>query len=400
MRNFRITVGDDECDLRGFGNLPVQCALDRAAMLGGGEVVLSAGVFYLNDAIRLRSGVTLRGAGAATILRKNAMRESRVTTTLGWGFREALVENPELFGVGDGVTLRDDTTYGFLTTYCTLIGRRDDAWLLDAPLNYDIVPGKNGRMQTFFPMILAYGIEDAEISDLVLDGNLAENPWHPEDWHTGGVLAIKSRHLKILRLRIHEYNGEGISFQGCENVEAGFCTIELCGGNGIHPGGGSSNFHVHHCVARKNGWGGFAYCLRATDSILEDSVFEDNGWCGISLGSRNCRNVNRRLTVRGNGRAGIHFPERGYCDSSHHVLFENCTIEKNCRVEDDAEIVLRGEVDMTHLMRNVIRPADGKLALKIERQVGTVVLENNALDGPVRDLRSDEQGHGRTVGGR
>lgn len=70
----QLSVGEEGCDIVGFTNVHIQCAVDRLAMLGGGTVELSPGIFQMADALHLRSHVTVRGSGVSTVLRKAAMK--------------------------------------------------------------------------------------------------------------------------------------------------------------------------------------------------------------------------------------------------------------------------------------------------------------------------------------
>ena len=70
-----ITCGAAGSDFPGFTNRQIQAAVNAAAGLGGGEVVLSRGTFALEDSVHMKTGVVLRRQGAGTVLLKDPMVE-------------------------------------------------------------------------------------------------------------------------------------------------------------------------------------------------------------------------------------------------------------------------------------------------------------------------------------
>jgi hypothetical protein len=379
MQQYRLTVGDEACDIRGFTNTHVQCGVDRAAMLGGGEVVLSAGTFAMADSVHVRTGVVLRGQGEATILRKNAQKGSRVNTYLGYGHCDICVEDPDAFELGDGVWVRDDNAGGFYTTVGTLVRREGDTWFTSRPHRHDYHPASNAVVETLFPVVSAYDVCDAAVEDLVIDGNKAANPTTITGCRGGGVFAMRSHRLAVRRVIVRDCNTEGIGFQTCDDVEVADCLVEHCTGNGLHPGSGSNRFHVHDCASRGNGASGLFYCLRVRDSLLADCTFESNGLHGVSTGGRDSGNTNRGLVVRNNAGCGFFFRRHARNDAPHDNVIEGCTFEGNGEGEGEAEVLVQGEVDGTRLIGNTIQPREGKPAVLIREGVGAVEMTDNHI---------------------
>ena len=380
MQSYRLTVGDDSCDIRGFTNTHIQCAMDRAAMLGGGEVELSAGTFHMADSVHLRSGVTLRGRGEATVLRKNAQKESRVNTGLGYGHYDVCVAEPDVFEAGDGVWIRDDNAGGFYTTVSALVRREGDVWYTSRPHRHDYSPSANAVVATLFPVVSAYDVCGATVEDLAIDGSKAQNPTEITGCRGGGFFALRCDRLVVRRLVVRDCNTEGIGFQTCEDPEVADCLVEGCTGNGYHPGSGTNRFHLHDCVARNNGASGLFYCLRVRDSLLENCTFENNALHGVSTGGRDSGNVNRNLVVRGNGGCGLFFRKAVRNDAPHDNTIEGCTFEQNAAGEGAAEVLVQGEVDRTRIVGNTIRPREGKPAVCIEAEAGAVEMAGNRIE--------------------
>lgn len=376
---YRLTVGEAHCDIQGFTNSHIQCAIDRVALLGGGEVGLSAGTFLLDDALHLRSHVYVHGRGEATILQKNSMKQTRITTFLGYGHHDLLVEEPDLLNPGEGVIVGDDNAHGFYQTSGTLIRREDDAWILDRPFAHDYRAAANGFVKTLFPAISAIDIHDAAISDLCIDGNAEENE-RMNACRGGGFFAHRADRIRVSRLTVRNYRGEGFGFQTCDDLYLEDCVAEDCAGNGFHPGSGSNRFHLRRVIARRNGGCGLYYCLRVRHGLLEDSLFEDNAGPGISVNSRDTDNCNRRLTLRRNGGPGIILCDAARELAAHRTVIEHCEFENNARTTADGELILQGETEGLKVIGNTLQPAPGCAGLIQGPDLITPELHHNRID--------------------
>ncbi len=382
-----LTVGDDDCDIRGFTNTHIQAALDRVFLLGGGEVVLSAGTFALADAVHLRAGVTLRGQGDATVLRKNDRKASRITAVLGYGHTDLHVAEPDAFELGEGVLLRDEKAYGFYQTCSTLVGREGDVWQVSRAHRHDYRPADEAVAETLFPMVSAYDVADAGVADLAIDGNAEGNPVRMGGCRGGGVFAMRSDRLRLGGVTVRNANTEGIGFQTCDDVDIADCVVTDCAGNGFHPGSGSNRFHIRGCTARRCGASGLFYCLRVRDSLLEDCTFEANAGHGVSTGGRDSGNVNRGLAIRDNGGCGFFFRGPGGPDAPDRNVIEGCTFAGNAAGEGEAEILVQGAVAGTRIVGNTFQPREGVPAVRLAEDVRDCHLADNAPPDAVVDDR-------------
>jgi len=393
VRQYRLTVGSDSCEIRGFTNAHIQAAVDRVAMLGGGEVELSAGVFQMVDSLHMRSHVSVKGQGSDTVLKKNAMKSARITAFLGYGHNDLELDTPDLFSAGEGIIIRDNNAFGFYTTVATLVRREGDTWYTNCPHHHDYLGTNGGVVETLFPVISAVDIEDAEIEGLCVEGNSRENPIQVNGCRAGGFLALRSNRLKLRGIVVRDYNGDGIGFQTCDDMCVSDCVVEHCTGTGYHPGSGSNRFHIRGCTGRKNGGCGLFYCLRVRLGLLEDCVFVDNALHGISIGERDTGSVNRGLTIRGNGGAGVYLRNCAAANAAHNSVIESCLIEHNCRgsSEGEAEIMLQGETDGVRVIGNTIRRNTGVPALLVRKEMRSFEWQDNRIEpsgaDAVRDLR-------------
>ena len=368
-----ITVGAEGCDIRGFTNAHIQCAVDRAAALGGGIVELSAGTFAMADALHLRTGVAVRGRSAETVLRKNAMRRSNMATLIGYGHEDLIVAEPDRFAIGDGVIVSSRKTGGFFDTTGTLVRREGDTWFINRTMNADYAEEDGACVRTLYPLVDAVGVEDAAVEDLLLLGNAAENE-EMNSCRGGAFYAYRSRRVAARRIVVRDYNGDGFSFQTSDDVELDSCAAEQCGGNGFHPGSGSNRFHIHHCAAWRCARCGLFYCLRVRDSVLEDCVFEENRAHGVLIWARDERHVNRRLTIRRNGGCGLCFTANPPHQESNDHTFQDCLLEDNCATDGPAEVMLQGDARGTRLIGNRIRRRPGVPGILVAP--GTPAFEN------------------------
>ncbi len=370
-KQYRVTVGKSSCDIKGFTQAHIQAAVELVAGAGGGEVELSEGVFRMADALHLRSRVTVKGQGASTVLEKNAMKTARIISFLGYGHYDLELDQPDLFEVGEGILIRDNNAFGFYTTIATLVRREGKVWFTNRPHNHDYLGSNGGLVETLFPIIEAVDIEDAAVEGLRVEGNSRVNPVMTNGCRGGGFLALRCSRLRVHALTVRDYNGDGIGFQTCDDMALSDCVVEECTGNGYHPGSGSNRFRMQRCTARKNGGCGLFYCLRVRQGLLEDSLFENNGSHGLSIGERDTCNVNRNLILRGNGGAGIWFRPCERTNAAHHNSFEKCAVYGNCQKmgEAEAEIVLQGETEGIRLIGNRIRRKAGHLAILVKKDV-------------------------------
>ncbi len=375
-----LTVGAAGCDLAGFTNVPVQCAIDYVAALGGGVVELSAGTFTLADSVHLRDRVRLVGQGEATVLRKNAMKSARIIAFLGYGHTDLLVDTPDIFHLGEGVHVLDDHAVGFYTTVGTLVRRDGDTWFTNHPHQHDYLGNHGGMVFTLFPSVNAYDVTDAVVENLAIDGNAGENPVMLNGCRGGGLFAMRCTRFSANGVIVRNVNSEGISFQTCDEMTLAHCLVEDCRGNGLHPGSGSTRAHIHDCTSRANAGCGLFYCLRVTGTVLERCTFEHNGDHGVSTGGRDTDNINRELIIRDNGGCGFYFRDDSAVNAAHRNLIEDCDFTTNCRATGTAEILVQGGADGTRIHRNRITPRPDIPAIICQASVTGMEESGNVIE--------------------
>ena len=377
LENAIVTVGPAGADLVGADNGVIQAAVDRVAALGGGTVALQPGTYVMHDSVHLRSGVTLKGAGAETVLRKAPCVSSALSADLGYGHFDVSLAEPDRLAVGMGVHIHDDRSGGFYDTVASLTWRAGDRFGLSRMLNHDYSRAQNARVVSLFPVVSCCFVKDAAVESLSIDGNAAENE-RLNGCRGGGIFLQQAHRVSIRKVEVRDFNGDGISFQQCSHL---LIEDSLCEGNtghGLHPGSGSVAPVMRRVRCTNNGVDGIFYCLRVTYSLCEECELVGNQHDGISIGGRDTNQLIRNNIVRGNGRHGVYFRQGDLAMAGHCNLLEGNLLENNCRTEGEAEICIDGATRDVHIVRNRIR-TDGA-ALRVCEEASPVVFHGNAVE--------------------
>jgi len=381
-----ITVGLKEGDISGADNRALQASVDYVSSLGGGTVEIGPGEYVMRDSLHLRSEVTLRGVAGKTVLRKARSVASALKVDGDYGEEQFTVENPAGFAVGDGVAIWDKHANGFHTTVARIIGQNGSTFAISLPLNADCMVADQAQAASVFPVISGYHVESARVEDLTIEGNKEENV--PLNGCRGaGIFLYRCPGAVIERCTVRNYNGDGISFQQCNDVTVEGCISERNTGLGLHPGSGSQRPIVRQCVARNNGEDGLFLCWRVKHGLFEHNVLEGNGRFGISIGHKDTDNLLQDNQVRGNREDGICFRDESEGMAGHRNRLENNLIENNGTKKEAAGIRVRGETRDLVLKKNIIRETrqggEGKqtVGIRLEEKVGPIVLEENQVEG-------------------
>lgn len=280
-----ITCGAPGSDFPGFDHAAIQAAVEQAAV-SGGEVLLSPGEYILADSVHLRNGIVLKGSGIGkTVLRKNASVKCTTEGFCGYGHKEILVTDGSLFQVGDGVYLTGDNAQGFQATQTTVTEVEGNTLFLADPLEADILKHKNGTIETLFPMIKGVGCIDCRIQNITLEGNAAQNGCLG-GCRGGAIFLIGCQNISVDHVKITDFNGEGFSYQQCQNIRITDAECSYNRGNGVHPGSGTVGMLISGCDLHHNQRAGIFYCLRINHNICRKNRIHHNGMEGITIGHR------------------------------------------------------------------------------------------------------------------
>ncbi len=385
----RVTVGRREAEITGADNRALQAAVDYVASLGGGTVEIGAGEYVMRDSLHLRSQVTVRGQGARTILRKARAVSSPLELDGDYGEEQVTLKTPEGFEVGDGVAVWDKNANGFHTTVARLTGRNGNTFAIGLPLNADCMVADGARAATVFPVISGYLVEGVRVEAVTIDGNKEENlPLN--GCRGGGIFLYRCPGAVLSQCVVRRYNGDGISFQQCNDAQVIECVSEENAALGIHPGSGSQRPLVRGCAARGNGEDGLFLCWRVKQGLFEDNMLEGNGRFGISIGHKDTDNLLRGNKVVGNHRDGIFFRNESEGMAGHRNRLENNGVGQAA-----AGIRVRGATRDLVFQGNTIRDTRAEsdrqqaTGIALEEKVGPVQLDRNTIEAatPIADGR-------------
>ncbi|MBP9002563.1 MAG: right-handed parallel beta-helix repeat-containing protein [Candidatus Hydrogenedentes bacterium] len=384
-----ITVGGPDADIQGFTDRAIQAAVDYIAARGSGAARLTTGTFTLRNAVYLRPGVRLTGAGEATILRKAPMERTALARDADWYDQELALVDASGFPPGCGICLEGVQPHSGtrIVVKRTVIARDGNRVLLDRALRENFWVEFNPVISSLFPLVTAENASRLAIENLVLDGNRAENA--ALDGNYAGCLWFQDcSDITIRNVIARDYNGDGISWQICHDVTLEHCKSLDNTMLGMHPGSGSQRPVIRDCELSGNGIGVF-FCWGVRHGLVERCDIHDNTDSGISIGHRDHGNLIRECVIRNNGNHGILFrPERGEGFTATANTIENCRIVDNGG-ENSAAVEIQGVTSGNRFIRNHFeetRDRARRVAIRLAPESGEQSFEKNRFQGFYRDI--------------
>ena len=383
-RPLLLTVGPREGDLRGDDDRILQAAADYLHRLGGGTLQILPGQYTMSNALYLHPHITIRGAGESTVLRKAPGACTPITRDSDWYENRVTVRDPGPFAPGCGIMLRSyrngriheavrDTVTHVEGDELTLSRRLEkNSWLED-----------EATAATLFPLLTAAEhVDDVCVESLVLDGNREHND--EINGNYAGAVFIQHCHRFTFRAVIaRNYNGDGFSFQVCDDIHFERCRSENNANLGFHPGSGSQRPIFRNCSSRGNAQGIF-FCWGVTDGLVDDCDCSQNRDFGISIGHRDTDNRILNTRIEGNHKVGVLFRERGGSEyrGGHRNLIEGCLVRDNGFAADGVGIDVDGPTHDT-VVRNTRFEDSGdgrqRIGVRIGEQARNVQLEANTF---------------------
>ncbi|MCA9167135.1 MAG: right-handed parallel beta-helix repeat-containing protein [Planctomycetales bacterium] len=355
-----ISVGHADADIVGTDNRALQAAVDYVGNLGGGVVDIGPGVYLMRDSLHLRSRVTVRGSGPTTILKKDREFQTKLAADGDFGEFAITVVDSAGLEVGRGVYVASNEQRNFHGVCATILNQRDNYFTLSRHMNADILISQGGFAATVYPIISGYDLQDACITNLSVDGNIAANPTKVDGCRTAGIFLYRGDHCEIRDCQVRNYNGDGISFQQSNDVTVENCSVNHCAGFGLHPGSGSQRPVVRNCRALQNGDDGFFFCWRVRGGVAEGNHLEGNGGYGMSIGHKDSENIVRKNTIVGNRRGGVYWRKETAPMAAHNVTFEDNLVRDNVAWG----LYIDGNTNGTVIRNNVIEDSGAGLQTK------------------------------------
>jgi len=388
MRNRQdlvLTVGQTEGDLQGDDDKVIQAGIEYLHRLGGGTLNILPGVYNLRNAIYLRPNITLKGTGEETILKK---AESVITTLVrdsDWFEYGVQVANTKGFMPAGGVMLRTKTGPGdwqFDVLRATVTAIEGNVIFLDRLTEENFWLEKEATAATIFPLLTAENVDNVAVEDIVLDGNHDKNE-HINGNFAGGVFIQHCNRWSFRNVISRNYNGDGFSFQVCDDIRFLNCRAINNADLGFHPGSGSQRPVFQRCLSKGNSQGIF-FCWSVSDGLAESCVLSENSRYGISIGHRDTDNIIKECIIERNGEVGILFRnEANEFRSGSRNRIENCIIRDNGSKEQGIGVDIQGKTQEIVVYNTRFGNTAGKnqnIGVRIGHDAGRIMLQGNTYE--------------------
>lgn len=370
--------------LPGSDDLTLQSGVDYLDKFGGGVLRIMPGEYLMRNALRLTSRVKIIGGGVNTILKKAPGVKTLLTRDSDWYECQVDASDATGFTPGCGVLLRaqlDPNTglAGLKSLKATVTAIEGKTLFIDRRLEKNFWRGEHASAATVFSIITAEDAEDVHVEGLVIDGDRQQNE-EIDGNICGGVFLLRCKNFSFKDVIVRNYNGDGFSFQVCDDLVCEGCAAEVNARYGFHLGSGSQRTALKDCTSRSNLRGIF-FCWGVNDAAVDNTACVDNGEYGILLGHRDADNTIRNCTIERNAKAGIIFTKQDQAfDGAHRNVIENCHIRDNgpdapgagvCVDEQNEDIAIRNNVfEDTGSGRQAI-------AIHVSPSISAIAIEGN-----------------------
>lgn len=328
---FTLTVGQTEGDLIGKDDKIIQAGIEYLNRMGGGTLRILPGVYNMKNAIYLHPGITIRGSGEKTILKMSPGFVTPIVRNIDGGEYGVQVKDPSGFTQGGGIMLRTTEKQDWaIDVFKATVTKIDgDIIYFDRRVDKDFQREKQCTAATIFPIITAENVDNVIIEDLVLDGNKEQNEQINGNF-SGALFLHLCNNWNFKNVIAKNYNGDGFSWQTCNDIHFQNCKAIDNTDRGFHPGTGAQRPSVINCIASGNSQG-FFFCWNVSDGFVKNCTFSDNIRYGISIGHRDTENIIQNCLIENNKEVGILFRK----DSDDEFYSANRNLIKNCTVKDN-----------------------------------------------------------------
>jgi len=382
-----ITIGQNEGDLRGNDDKAIQSAVDYVYARGGGTVQVLPGTYILRSPIRIPAGITFRGLGENTILKKCASKTVKLVRDVDNWEMALQVDDPTGFKVGDGIMLKSNVVNKKLASLNTITAINGNVLYLEKPVGYgdeDYYVLDSATVTSLFSLIEGRDADGSRVENIVLDGNKAENDWNHNDWL--GVVSLDHCNRWVFKNVTAENScNDGFTFQTSDDCVFDGCIAKDNLRMGFHPGSGDQRPTFRNCKMIGN-LDGLYWCWAVSNGLAENCVTSNNKRYGMSIGHRDTDDTFRNCVFEGNEKAGLYFRDG---EENTPVPWESAARDKceNCIFRDNGK---DAAVDITYFTKDITfanctfqNTGEGsqKVAIRMGHDVGKVNLENNKFSG-------------------
>lgn len=354
---------------------------------------LLPGTYLMGNSLFLRSGVRVVGSGEQTVLLKSPSAATRLVDDLDWYGQRVLVRDPSLFTVGGGVLLRGRCPHYDRYQYVkrTVVAIDGQGLVLDRQPRENFWIDAEAEAATLFPVISGDGVNEVTLEDLVVDGNRDANE-RLDGNHSGCVFLQDCDRVSIRRVVARENNGDGISWQVCNDVTIEDCACLDNADLGLHPGSGSQRPIMVNNTIVGNSIGLF-FCWGVRHGLARGNNISDSRQYGLSIGHRDTDNLIQDNVIQRSGVHGILFREHPHAGRDpHRNVFEGNLIADSGLRGECVAVEMKGAPEGVIFRRNRITDSRRKstkrtrIGLRINERVPHVTLAENGYEGMEQDV--------------
>lgn len=384
-QNLTLTVGMEKGDLRGNDDKIIQAGIEYLNRLGGGTLHILPGVYNINNAIYLHPNITLKGSGEKTVLKMSPGFVTPTTRSIDKGEYGIQVKDPSGFAPGRGIMLRTAAKEPWaITTLIATVTRIDgDIVYFDKIADKDFQLKKQCTAGTIFPIITAEDVDNVNIEDIVLDGNKEQNE-HINGNFSGAVFLHLCNNWNFKNVTAKNYNGDGFSWQTCNDIHLDNCKALDNTDLGFHPGTSSQRPVMTNCTATGNSQGIY-FCWNVSDGFVDNCRLSENKKYGISIGHRDTENIIQNCLIENNKELGILFrkDEDDEFFAGNRNLIRNCVIKDNGSNNEGIGIDIRWKTkDITIENTKFINSQNGnqKTGIQISKDSERINMSGNSFE--------------------
>lgn len=282
MKKERTTIDASEYDA-GSATAGIQEAVD-ALPKRGGVVLLPPGRYPLRRSVVLRSNVTIRGEGGGTVITRPRPVLIPLARPSDGARTTVVLRHARGLAVGDEIHIADDDSVGWWASHCIvrgIHGRTLALEVLHGKREYRFLPRRHAFAANWFPAFWLRDLRDVTIENVTIDGGVRRHARRVCDFVVAAVHSRNTENLRVAKVTVRNWPGDGIGVQGGRNAIVTGCLVENCAGHGYHPGTGVTRSVWQGNIARGNTRDGLFFCLRVTHTVVQGNVLVANGGHGV-----------------------------------------------------------------------------------------------------------------------
>ena len=375
-------------DIEGLSDKTLQAGVDYLHRLGGGTLHIQSGQYRMHNALYLRPGVHIQGSGQDCVLVKEPSVCSELICDSDWYESQVRVADPTGFSAGCGIALRSQHGGALQVIKDTVTSVEGDILHLSKRLEKNVWLSEGATAATLFPVITAEWVDNITVENLVLDGNREANE-ELNGNYVGGVFLQHCNRYRFQHVVSRNFNGDGFSFQVCDDIHFERCRAENNANLGFHPGSGSQRPLFNDCQALHNSQGIF-FCWGVTDGLAQRCTLSNNSAYGCSIGHRDTDNQLLDCTLEENGVYGLLFRQpQSLFRGAHRNRIERCLFRNNGALGKGIAIEFQGAAHDVTIRSNRFENTDRgsqKTAIRLSAESTGTRIEENVYHSMDREL--------------